>query len=504
MYGWLVEPAILYDAAGNPWRPSIKVSAAPDQKDVRNVWVQVRLAATGALHFDSDSTVYADPYAWVLNGNFQSATDYEVRGKYVPKADRATEWSGWLPVTTPTVQTDDLIVDLAHINQEVLNIFEQLGQETAEAVAMIEQLLIDSSLEGAVGQVERTKISAEVGEAKASIIEERIVRVSADEALAQVSTELSASLGTVSANLTNEATVRATKDTALAQDITILNANIGTANAAIATEVSARATADSAIVTTANALSATVGDITAQGLVKFTLAATPAGVDARFSVSIRANTGAAYKDAGFFLELYTTGGVQRSRFAVLADQFVVTDGATNTLPMVYEGGVLKLQNIRVNSLDALSATLGNVNISNANIGSLQVGTSNIPVGAISVVAFATNPGPVAFNPVFTLDVTINHGTDVQFVEINATASVYVPPLSGSTKFALARIYCVNDGALLAGPGTSDATRATMTLSAIHQPPARTSTTYRIQINENNSTTTNQVASVVITAKAFKR
>jgi len=90
-------------------------------------------------------------------------------------------------------------------------------------------------------------------------------------------------------------------------------------------------------------------------------------------VALRGSTSETFKESGFFLELYTVGGVQRSRFAVLADQFVVTDGSNSTLPMVFEGGVLKLQIANIGTVTAglLLSTNGKMTI-NLNGGFIVV------------------------------------------------------------------------------------------------------------------------------------
>lgn len=112
MIGWTVEPSTIKDAGGIDRRPAIKISCAPDLDDVAGVWVQVRLKETGDVVFDSDSNPYASPYSWIISGNWMiSNTDYEARGRYLPKSNRATDWSAWLTVKTPNVliQTADVL-----------------------------------------------------------------------------------------------------------------------------------------------------------------------------------------------------------------------------------------------------------------------------------------------------------------------------------------------------------------------------------------------------------
>ncbi|NLR96609.1 hypothetical protein HGP17_07160 [Rhizobium sp. P38BS-XIX] len=104
MIGWTVEPATIKDAGGIDRRPAIKISCAPDLDDVTGVWVQVRLKETADIVFDSDSNPYASPYSWLISGQWTlSNTEYEARGRYLPKSNRATDWSAWLAVKTPNV-----------------------------------------------------------------------------------------------------------------------------------------------------------------------------------------------------------------------------------------------------------------------------------------------------------------------------------------------------------------------------------------------------------------
>lgn len=291
MYGWTVEPATINDSAGVPWRPSIKVSCAPDQTDVDKVWVQVRLAATGDIVFDSDSTRYAAPYSWVLNANFKGSTNYEARGRFIPSGNRVTNWSEWLPVTTPNVVVTDLLVDLAHVKNDILNRFKELQAEVDDVRPLVEQLLVNTQASSVVFDTTQRTLTATVGENKASF----------DEQIAVVADDVSS---------------------AVAQT---------------------------------TALSATVGDLSAQGLVKFSVAANQTGVDARFSIALRASSGSSYIESGMFLEIYTTGGVQKSRFSVLANQFSVLNPdnlGQSFLPVVVEGGVLKAQFANIGTVTA--------------------------------------------------------------------------------------------------------------------------------------------------------
>ena len=323
MYGWQVEPATINDSAGVPWRPSIKISCAPDQDDVVRVWVQVRLAATGEIVFDSDSTRYETPYSWILNANFKGSTDYEARGRFIPSGTRATDWSAWLPVTTPNVVITDLVVDLQHVKNDILDRFKGLQKELQDMRPLVEQLMINTQLSDAVLDAAQRSLVASVGQSNATFTENiQVVADAANAAASQV--------------VTLTATVAGNKASADSQ----IAAVSGVANSAAAQ---------------ATSLSATVGDLSAQGLVKFAVAANQTGVDARFSIALRTQSGASYVESGMFLEIYTTGGVQKSRFSVMANQFSILNPdnlGQSFLPVVVEGGVLKAQFANIGTVTA--------------------------------------------------------------------------------------------------------------------------------------------------------
>jgi hypothetical protein len=236
---------------------------------------------------------------------------------------RLTNWSDEVEVTALDGGNSDIEVYLGNLQEEVKDLFEGLSASLDDTRTLLERVLTDTQLANATSEIARRKLSTEIGNSRAEYLEE----------ISVVSSETSAAVEAL------------------------------------------------------ETLTAAVEDSSVQGRVSFALAANQAGVDARFAVLIRATTADAYKETGFFLELYTTGGVQRTRFAVLADQFVVTDGSAYTLPLVYEAGVLTLEGVRVKWAD----------IENAVIDNLIVGTSNIEPGAVTKVAVGTT------------SVTLDHG-----------------------------------------------------------------------------------------------
>ncbi|RVL02496.1 phage tail protein [Sinorhizobium meliloti] len=363
-------PALLFT-----WTP-------PDDPTITAVRFVYRIEGTTEI-FEDQCTSPEDG-SFRTTKNVVSGKVYNARATITTVPDRLRTFTPWMTTAQPTgLQT--LLTGLQQLQDDALNRFKELQQEMDEFFRpRLVELLDAFSLEGAVGQIERQQIVATIGDALAQITEERRVRVSENEATAQLLTYLQASLGGTNARLITEETVRATADSALSSQITQLTAETGSNVAAIQAEATARADADSALsssitsldaevdgnlarliqeetarangdsanATSINGVSADFNGRFAQGLVKFEAVAAPTGIDARFSVLLRAGTSQSFKVSGFYVELYTEGGVQKSRMAVQADQFLVTSGNNRHYPLVFENGELKLAIANIGTVNA--------------------------------------------------------------------------------------------------------------------------------------------------------
>ncbi|MEH3093359.1 MAG: phage tail protein [Agrobacterium cavarae] len=374
MYGWQVLPATLPDSAGNPYAPSIEVRCAPNQDDVKAVRVQVKLAATDALVFDSGEAIaYGAPYRWILNAVLAGNADYLVRGKFIPYTNRATEWSAELAVRTPNVGRGDL----ANLGDDVKNVLQGYSVQLREFWQRLEKMGRAVILEGALSQVERDEILVKVGNAFASIDTAREVAATADEALARQITTVSAGVAGNAAKIATEETARATGDSANANAITALTTSVKGNTAAIASEAQARADALSALASQVDGVQASFGDVSAGGLVSFKAVAAPSGVDVRIASLLRTSVGGVEKSAGEFLEIYTENGVQKARKAFNVDQFVVTDGVNSYALLAIENGEVKILKAKFKQ---------------AQIEDLYVKGEQIEPGAVSSVVSVVSPG----------------------------------------------------------------------------------------------------------------
>ncbi|WEK05783.1 MAG: phage tail protein [Candidatus Devosia phytovorans] len=137
MQGWQVFPGIIVDADGASRRPTIEVRAAGSVPGVERVRVQVRAGGEdGPLIFDGDSQPYADPWRWLLQGQFPPNVLCYVRGIFV--GPPAANWSDWLAVTTPNIRlgASDIALDLSNVAQDVL---AQLGLKPRQLIEQFKQ-----------------------------------------------------------------------------------------------------------------------------------------------------------------------------------------------------------------------------------------------------------------------------------------------------------------------------------------------------------------------------
>lgn len=352
--------------------PAFRISWAPiADLTVTGITFEYWIKTEPANKFSKQASA-ADGTVTFIQEGVLSLTDYEFRYKLA--AARPTNWIATITVKSLDGGNADLEIGLGRLGEDVKNRFEELQGEFSGVWQRLEELTTAFSLDGAVGEIKRQELKAAVGEAFAQIVMEQRVRVSADEALAQLYTALSASVGANLARLIVEETARATADSALSSRIVSLDAEVDGNLARLAAEELTRANADSALASITQGISADMNNRFAGGLVKFEAAADQSGVNARFSVMLRANLDDVFKDSGFYIEIYTEADTLKSRFAVKADQFVIWNGGSSAfLPIVIENGELKLNiaNIGLVRSGRLLAQNGKMDI-NLNNGTIEI------------------------------------------------------------------------------------------------------------------------------------
>ncbi|MBB5041923.1 phage tail protein [Shinella fusca] len=227
-------------------------------------------------------TVPADAQIAFVQEGILSLTEYEFRYRVIVEGRPAPGYVAWVSITSLDGGNADLEVGLGNLKDEVTDVFKQLQQGLDDTRPLLEQILTNQQLHGAVSESARRRLAVEVGRNRAAFDEQIVVVASELEALAEQIT-----------------------------DVTVA-----------------------------------VDDRFAQGRVRFTAAADQTGALARFAVQLRVGEEDAWTDSGFYLQVVDDGEDVRSEFAVMADRFVVInpgDLNSNFLPLVFEDGELKLQ-----------------------------------------------------------------------------------------------------------------------------------------------------------------
>lgn len=290
------------------------------------------------------------------------------------------------------------------------NLARLITEETARATG-------DSALANSLGI-----LSADVGTNLARLITEETARANGDSALASSVSDLSGQVGTNLARLITEETARANGDSALTTSVSDLTSQVGTNLARLVTEETTRANADSALSSSVTGVSADLNGRFAQGLMTLQAAANQAGVNARFAIMIRAGTGVAFKESGLYLEIYTEGGVQKSRVAIIADQFIVSDGTNSAKPLAFVGGVLKLINAQIEQAQIENLIVGTHNIAPEAATAMAAGDGySVTFGSSFTTVAAVDLVHGAGNPKVTIDwAVLTPGVAVEYRVINAS------------------------------------------------------------------------------------
>ncbi|MBN7804918.1 DUF1983 domain-containing protein [Agrobacterium rosae] len=383
--GFRIETGLIQGANGFE-QPTVKFFwDPPEDPTITQVRFEYRINGKTEVYTDASNEPSKGFYE--TSKDVQSGVIYDGRGTITTVPDRFRTFTPWVTSLSATGYST-VIASLSSLGKDAKDVFAQLGGQVREFFQKLETIGQAVTLEGAVSQVERDVMRVDVGNAFAEISQERTVRATADEAIAQQVTTISAGVSDNAAKIIEEQTARASGDSALSSSLTALTATVGTNTAAIGTEATARVNADNAISTRIDGVSATFNGMFADGLVMFQAVAAPAGVSVRFSIMLRASLSDAFIQSGMYIQIRTVSGVLKSEIGFLADKFVVVDGANTYSVFAIEGGQVKIVNAK---------------ISQAQIDNLLVGTSNILPGAVSDIKQGSAAG------VNSTTLTIDHG-----------------------------------------------------------------------------------------------
>lgn len=320
-----------FSAEGYVWRgdlgqvrPAVKlIWGAPDDNDINGVRWQIRLSADPTDNIsgltDRDDVVAGQI---VIAAGLQSLTQYQVRARFESWNGYITEWSLWIPVTTPAVYIEQ--VDLsAIVNRTLESVAPAIrdANDVAESVALIAARVMQDADDNAI-LIERNRqdLHVKANGISAAVVTETQARIDGDAAEASARLLVKADVDANMAAIAAEAVARADGDSAVAATVTVLAATVDDNTAAISSEATARADADSAIVSTATTLATKVDDISASYTFRASVSSNvPLGALSAVDLQVRADSGASWGEAGLQLAVYSYSGVLYSRARIYAD-----------------------------------------------------------------------------------------------------------------------------------------------------------------------------------------
>jgi hypothetical protein len=223
--------------------------------------------------------------------------------------------------------TASIVTDVAALTVTVSGMVADLGAAQASIIEVSEALATETAARAA----QYSAIQADFGDTNAAVLSESVARADADEALALSIESIEADFtDEINAAVTVEALARASADEALGSAITVVQANVDDVSASVLVEQSARVAADGSL-------------------------------NARYGVKVDANGHV----AGFGLNITANDDTSHSEFVINADAFKVFNGTSDVSPFFVSGGIVYMTNVQVNSLDALSASMGDLSVDGA-------------------------------------------------------------------------------------------------------------------------------------------
>lgn len=330
--GWQVFPATIKDEAGVDRRPSVEVRFEGDATDIDGVRVQVRTAGETEPFFDATVPYPETPVPiarMILNGDFPPNVEVEVRGMFIPFTDRETDWSAWLPVTTPDVrlgQSDIYPIEISGLASEVREKTNWLGESLRDIRDHVLQIAAYQS-------------------------DQDIANLDDKQTLRR---ELVATRDGLSASFTEQIDVLATATTGLAARTSTLEVQLPEKASAIALDaqivrIDTQEGQITALGSSVIGVETSVGNISASGKFRVTTEATSSGAAATLGLSVSVDGVGAPPPPSILMDT-TLGGTSRIIFnapELLFGDF--SSAATPISPLIYTGGQWYAQNFKVGS-----------------------------------------------------------------------------------------------------------------------------------------------------------
>lgn len=363
--GFGAVPDVAKDSNGNNRRCAIRLFWDGSLAAIDFVDYEIRLASDLSVIDAGRAVDFTRGSLLIAPGTLLPNEVYQVRAIYgTYDGNSPFVWSSWIPVTTLDIRLGPL--DIYPIDVEDLNkdIYEMMKWQfdalryTQEELDRQGKIMADGMSGNFVDRQQiRRELSSTAGSITANYKEAIIVATGPNSALAQRIEQVEVKI-----------------DTDVANAVQTLNAEITRVDGEV------QAVADAT-----QALSVNVGKFSANGLFRTTVEVTPAGAASRIGLSVAASDSASTSTAAIFLDAIAGG---QSRVVVNADQFVVTNGTDSKVPLIFSGGTLYANELRVKwaNIDEVkigTAQIDDAAITAAKIGDLQVKTSNLDFNQVT-------------------------------------------------------------------------------------------------------------------------
>lgn len=391
--GWAVAGVTIPDTANNARRPAIEFTWNGAIEDVRSVGFQVaRTASEATLVFEDSTDNVVAGVKDVASAAILPNQNLYARGRYYSRSGSWTsDWTAWLPVTTPDIRTDFL-----DLNAAVQGDLRWISQSLADSRRNIEAVALriqDSTWNtDATFKRIRSELVVARGEDKATFESEITVAIGYFDdgiaAVASIVTALGIEVHDPSSGLAaTAASLSATQLTVSGQGTTL-----------------------SAHGTRLDGIDVSVGNISAGGLVKFETAAGPGGGWARYVARVYSGVGGTLGAAAFFLEAKSDGS---GRGGFYGQTMIFADSSGNIYSMFDAAtgayfNEARIINLKVDNL-MLRGAGGYVGIdADLYLKLLSATTGVIAANAISNIYSSGTDGSVAVgSPSYTTIVTVS-------------------------------------------------------------------------------------------------
>lgn len=292
-------------------------------------------------------------------------TEYRVRTKLVTSPARVIAWSAGGTVTTDAVGPDDITVYLKDLGEDAIAALMQAREDITD-MRLRQDMLIRDVVTGETAATKRASLTTKQGRATAFAVQRVDASVTELNGIVTAQASILDSVVAQIESLSGEVAGQATALTTLDARVT-----------STAGEVEALASAMTGV-------TAQVGLISGEGLWKMEVRAGSGNVTARLAILMRASINStAWTEVGTIWETGVTSGVQFSRIANYADQWlVISPYDQSRLPVLVADAVL-------GTVVMADARIGNLSANKIKGGSL---VSQVTVGGAPVSEWNLNTG----------------------------------------------------------------------------------------------------------------